>query len=472
MVSGRVRGPLVEQSMAGLSDRKMEIVRTLVETAPDSVVSSLHAALAEATGDSPLGGVRRMVEAEARDRNLRNVVLLPMVAMCVGDGRDPHKLTFPSRALSLSWRALKQTAPAVVRNAELALYDYRPGASSTEHFDRLVRLLAKGIRTAEAKPFLDLIAVLEAARPTAQDDFLACLALSPVVRGVAHQLQEWVIQPNEDTVIAAKLAFKDAVAVSEDAGPRFFEMLAALLPHGWMILRIISAVMEKPTERYLAQSEMAIFGERVMQDIEEALAAIAKLDLDGGAAAAAEAAKHVDRITLEAADLEASITMSKESGWGTQLGRHKKALAFIVEQQLRQLEKYFDLALPTTPHSLKRVRRDVPKLNLAPDHQALRRACTVLAFMRDVRFSANYGGFAAARTKTLETLGEQLDLYVEELLEMFKAGEAANEAHAAGYLEVAAELSAQLRDERAAELIRRRGHAAMQPHDAAIAAEA
>lgn len=458
--------------MAALSERKLEIVRTLVETAPDTVVSGLHAALAEATGDSLLGGVRRMVEAEARDRNLRNVVLLPIVAMCVGDGRDPQRLSFPARALPMAWRALKATAPAIIRNAELALYDYRPGDSSTEHFDRLARLLAKGIRLAEVKPFCALIAVLEEARPGAKDDFLACLALAPVVRGVAHRLSEWVIHPNEDTMIAAKLAYKDAVAVSEDAGPRFFEMLAALLPHSWMILRIISAVMEKPAERYLFQSEMAVFGERVMRDIEDSLKAIAKLDLDGGPAAAAEAAKHIDRITLEAADLEGAVTMSRDSGWGAQLGRQKKALAFIVESQLRQLEKYFALSLPTTRPMLKRVRHDVPRLTLPPDEQAIRRCSTLLAFMRDVRFSANYGGFASARSKTLDALCEELDVYVEELIETLKTGEDDKEGLAPAFLEVAAKLSELLRDERAGDLVRRRGAAAQHPQEDGLAAEA
>ena len=35
--------------MAALSERKLEIVRTLVETAPDSVVDGLHQALASAS---------------------------------------------------------------------------------------------------------------------------------------------------------------------------------------------------------------------------------------------------------------------------------------------------------------------------------------------------------------------------------------------------------------------------------------
>ena len=59
-------------------------------------------------------------------------------------------------------------------------------------------------------------------------------------------------------------------------------MLAAQLPQWWMVLRIISAVMEKPNERYLAESELGAFAERVMSDIDDALRQVSQLDVDGG----------------------------------------------------------------------------------------------------------------------------------------------------------------------------------------------
>ena len=56
--------------MVALSDRKLEIVRTLVQTAPDSIVGGLRAALQETSGDTVLSSVRQLVEAEAQDRAL------------------------------------------------------------------------------------------------------------------------------------------------------------------------------------------------------------------------------------------------------------------------------------------------------------------------------------------------------------------------------------------------------------------
>ena len=49
-------------------------------------------------------------------------------------------------------------------------------------------------------------------------------------------------------------------------------MLAAQMAQPWMVLRIISAVMDKPTERYLRDNSPASRG--VFEDIDKALGEI------------------------------------------------------------------------------------------------------------------------------------------------------------------------------------------------------
>jgi hypothetical protein len=446
--------------MAALSERKLEIVRTLVETAPDRVVDGLQQALADASGDTALGSVRRMVESEARDRHLRNIVLLPIAPMCVGDGRDPLRLTFPATVMGLLWRGLKAHAPAGVHNAELALYDYRPGETSTEHFDRLVRVAAKAVRAGEAREFRTVTEICDQARPDGAATLLACLDLGAIVRGVAHKLPEWTSQQGGGANIGARLAYKDAVAVSDDAGPRFFQMLAAQLQQHWMILRIISGVMEKPTERYLAETELGMFGQYILREIEEALKGVAQFDVDGGPAAADKAARLVDQVTMEANEMETYVSLSRDHGWGLALAKHRKALAATVEARFREAEKHFEQALPCVRSKFKRGGRSAPKLGEAPDQAAVSRCVTLLTFAGEVRFSSNYGGFAAARAAMLEAHGDELDLYVEEVLGVLKSGEAEDEGHAHAFLAVAAEFSGLVRDERAADLVRRRAAAA------------
>jgi len=451
-----------------LSEQKIEIVRQLVAAAPDRVVGGLQIALAETAEDSALAGVRRLVETEAQDRRLRNAVLQPIAPLCTGDGKDPSHLVFPGRALALVWRGLKATAPDAIAEAAAAFTDERPGEGSNDPFDMLAALAASAVRARQPREFALVAEACEEARPGGAALLADCLDIAPVVREAIPKLVDWTAHAGEETTASARLAYKDAVAIADDAGPRFFEMLAAQLPYPWMVLRVISAVMDKPTERYLADSEMAYFGERVMRDIEASLKALSGLDPDAGPDAGRAAGKRVELITFQVSEMETCVDLSRDHGWGHELVKQKKALAGVVESHLRAAEKLAAAALPMQTVRIARMRKTEPKLNAMPDPIAIRRALTLLTFSQEVRASANYGGFGAARNKMLEALGDMLDNYVEEVLDHIRTGDVPDEEVAYAFLEVAAEISLLVRDERAAELVRRRSAAAR--HDDSAAA--
>jgi hypothetical protein len=196
-----------------------------------------------------------------------------------------------------------------------------------------------------------------------------------------------------------------------------------------------------------------------MQDIEEGIKAISRLDPDGGPDAGRAAGKRVELITFQVSEIETCIDLSREHGWGHEIAKHRKALAGVVEAHLRTVEKLTVAALPTQPARLARIRRSIPRLSAMPDPVAVGRAMTFLHFAQEVRSSANYGGFAAARGKVLEKLGDMLDSYVEEVLDLVRTGDAEDEAAAYAYLETAAQVSQLVRDDKAAELVRRRATA-------------
>lgn len=449
--------------MAALSERKIEIVRTLVEAAPDKVVGGLQQALADTCGDTALASVKRLVEAEVFDRNFRNTVLLPVVPMCVGDTGGRHILTFPSRALALIWRGLKADFPEEVAAARAEFLEDRPGHQSLEPYDTLTAVAAAELRSREREAFRQAAELCDATRPGGADAFAACLELSGVVRRAAGRLPTWLARNGEDTNASVRLAYRDAVSVSEDAGPAFFEMLAAHMAHPWMVLRVISAVMDNPTERYLADSEMAGFGERVMDDVDAALKSIARMDLDGGPAVARATGKLVELITLQLTELETNVDLKRDHGWGARIAKQRSALASVVEGRLREAEKLTKEALPTQAARLKRIRRSMPRLDSPPLERSVGRATTLLTFVEEVRYSANYGGFSAMRARVLENLAEYIDHYVEEVLDLLKTGEAESEDNARAFLRIAADFSQLVQGDKAADLVRRRATAAHHP---------
>jgi hypothetical protein len=458
--------------MVALSGRKIEIVRTLIESAPDKIVGGLQRALAETGGDTVLASVRALVEAEASDRLLRNAVLQPIAPLCVGDGSDKHSLVFPARALALIWRGLKARAPAEMAAAAkasagvasaIAAEQRPPDPSKT--FDVLTKVAAEALRSSDIRDFRAAMDICDRAWPGGGEAFAACLDISAVVRRALPRLPEWVAHPGEDTGAAARLAYKDAVAIAEDAGPRFFEMLAAQLTPPWMILRTISAVMDKPTERYLADSELGGFPERVMGEIDDALKAISKLDLDGGPEAGRVAGHLVELITQQTFELEVCIETTRDHGWGQRIIGQKKALASLVEARLRDAEKLVMAAMPSHSSGFARPRKGGPKLDEPPEVKAAGRALTVLTFAHEIRLCANYGGFSAVHAKVTDKLSVAIEHYVDDVLDHVRTGDVPDVGIAHAFLLLAADAVGLVRDVQAAELVRRRAATACTPPD-------
>jgi hypothetical protein len=445
--------------MAALSSRKLEIVRTLVETVPDRIVGGLQRALADTGGDTVLTSVRQLVEAEVADRTLRNTAFQPVYPLFVGDGSGRHGLVFPVRALGLIWRGLKTTAPHEMAAAAANANEHRP-MDPGRIYDSLAVAAAAGLRAREIREFKTAGELCDAAGPNGGEALAACLDISPVVRRALPRLPDWIGPPDDEIGAAARLAYKDAVSVAEDAGPRFFEMLAGQLKPPWMVLRIISAVMDKPTERYLAESELGGFPGRVMADIDESLRAITRMDLDAGPDAGRAAGRLVELITQQAFELEVCIEMTRDHGWGQRIVGQKKALATAVEVRLKDLDKLVAAALPSMQSGFARPRRNAPLLDTAPDPRAVTRATTTLAFAQEVRLCANYGGFSAVHAKTTDKLSATLDRYVEDVLIDVRNGDVADLAKARAFLMIAADFVAFVRDAQAAEFIRRRAASA------------
>jgi hypothetical protein len=107
-----------------------------------------------------------------------------------------------------------------------------------------------------------------------------------------------------------------------------------------------------------------------------------------------------------------------------------------------------------------RTLKGVPQLAHDPDPELVERAATLLSFAGELRSSAAAGGFAASRAKVLESVENRIDSYVEDVLADLHAADGVDTDRARAFLEVAAELCGLARDERAAQIVRRRAAAA------------
>ncbi len=438
--------------MAVLTARKREIVQSVIEAAPDSAIRSLELALAsDGAGDGLMSGVRALVEHEAGDRYLRNIVFEPIVPLCAV--REPDALTFPSHVLGRLWRGLRAIEPDMVKSA-IARANWNREEGPPPIFDELCARAAVALRERHE--------AFSAIAPDDADGLADCLDLAPLVRGVSEKVEAWTNNMTGERAAAARLAYRDACAISDDSGPRFFEMLAAQLERPWLILRVISAVMDRPGERYLASSELSRFGDRVVGTIEALVEQVRRFDPVGGEDGQGEASglaagRSVDAAIAGIVEFEEAVTLAKEGPWGRAVANHKQTLAKLVEARLAGLDKLVGQALPLDkPRFGGAKARGTPSLDHDPDPATAARAAGGLTFADAVRSASVHGGFGAARAKALEKVNERLDHYTDDLLAHLRDPEAEHTDRARALLEAAARLVALSQDDKAAQILRRR----------------
>ena len=442
--------------MGQLSETKLGLIRRLIERAPDVVVRNLLLTLAaDGPHDDSLTRVQHLLEIETGDRNARNTAFAPIAPLCAAPGPFSGPW-FPARTLTLIWKTLKQEAPRDVEAARAHLDVWR--SASPDALDLLCAKTARGLRTTGG-PF-EAVA-LAADEGSGRDALAGCLEIAPLTRYALGQLPDWLGRMDGEKAAKLRLTYRDVSAMADDAGPRFFEMLAAHLTEPWLILRVIAAVMDHPNEAYVAGSELSGFGDRVLADVERRLADVAAFKSTSGRQAAHIAAQTLHLATVEIAEIEQSFHLSPEGAWGGRIAKQHAMLAETIETLLRTVDRAVAGALPL--HTVRlgpRTLKGVPQLAHDPDLDQVDRAATLLSFVSELRSSAAAGGFAAARARVLESVENRLDSYVEDVLADIHANDGVDVGRARAFLEIAAELCGLARDEKAAQIVRRRAAAA------------
>jgi len=448
--------------MGQLSESQLATVRALLTSAPDSAVRDLESTLAEGSErHDTLRMIHAMVAAEALDRRARNAVFRPIAPLCAHKPARLGGMAFPPGALAGVWRGLKIDGG---RHVELALIGADPRCvepPTAEVYDELCAEAACGLRARANAGYAAAAAALEKTSPEGLEAFAAYLDLAPVARSALDRMHDWLGRLNDERIASARIAFRDAVAVAEDAGPRLFEILYAHLEEPWAVLRLVSAVMQRPDDRFVASSELAVFGERLLDDIDSQLKQVGAFDSDRGVVAGESAGSAVRRASLEIQEFDESMDLSPEGPWGARLTRQRKALVQAVEGRLKAVESEVAAALPLqSSGARRRGLRGQPRLTSDPDRRQVQRALAFLAFLKEVRGSGERLGFGALWTRTTEQVQSRLDTYVEDLLDKLRAGEGDDADRVRTFLDVAAELTGVFGDDRAAQIVRRRVAAA------------
>lgn len=442
--------------MSGLSPKQMTVVRRLIDTAPDGVVRSLDAALSSEHLDGAMAEIAGLVASEALERLTRSHVFRPFTPLCRVAADAPYP-TFPPQTITLLWNALKACAPGRVSLAT-ATARYWMDSDAPDIFDALCADAAKGLRNPAGTPFAPATVLLDAAESGGADVFASYLDLAPLARETIRRLPDWLGRMNDERAVTIRLAYKDAVAVSPDAAPRFFDILCAQLVEPQQILRVISVVMAHPGDSYMAASELGRLGDRLLADIERHLNVLVVFDPWTGSAAGKVAADAVSAAVALITEFEQAMDLARDGPWGAVILKQRRILSGRVEKIMAKADAAAAAALPLRAARYGKG-RGLPRHDNPPDQRAIMRARGLMAFVHHARNAAATGGYASFWTKTVERLDDRLDHYVEDVLEHLRCEDHHDVDHAAQFLEVAADLLSLLRGQKAAQIVRRRAAA-------------
>ncbi|MFZ4606025.1 MAG: hypothetical protein ACOYM5_07180 [Caulobacter sp.] len=436
------------------------MLKSLVSASPDELVRTLEHAISADGSGGPLAAIGAMVEAEAAERALRHAVLIPVAPLF-----RPASLSggpaWSRAALKALWTAIGAESPDLLREAAEGLHYLEPDDPHPAVFDTLCLKAAAGLEARDTPEYALAASLCDSAVPGGAAEAALCLKMAPIVRPIVLRLGEWIQRMTDERRATARLAYRDATVLADGAGPLLFEMLAAHMKHPSMILRIISAVMDRPAERYMAGSELARFGERTLLDIEAEVERLRAMKPAAGVEAGRIAGTAVQRAIDAAGELEESVQMSRDGVWGQRLTKLKQAIAVTVEARLREIDEAAAHALPTQKLRYSpRLIRTAPNFSEPPDEPSVTWAMGLLTFADVVRPCAPDGGFGSVRSKVLETLGKRIDQYVEDVLEQLRLGEVEDDERARDFLGVAANMLELARDDRSAAIVRRRAAAA------------
>lgn len=441
--------------MPGLTESQGKIVRSIVQTVPDSGLGQLTAVLSAQMGEHTMADVRDIVMVEMKDRKVRAIVFSPILSLCTKNQPGKSQSRFPFALPTLLWNALTDRAPKLMAQA-------RDMAARWESEDLLPYIFNQACDEAidglqDNDPvFALVIECLNKTSPSAVRDLIGFLRMAPLLRDVLLELPLWVSRMNPDDALSVRLAYRDAANLASDGPARLFEVIYTNLDAPWAILRIISAALDRPTDQFVANTDLGLFGELLLEQVETLVETIDEVSLDEGLSAGnaiATAAKNIIFITT---GFEDNLVLGKNGPWGRRIARSKRDLTNSCEALLNQVEALLPRALPIASAAKNaRALNRTPNIGVVPEPTAEARLEAILVFMAAVRSIASVSGIGVLRTRVLTETQEFLEYYAKGAVALLTDFNVPTEAARARIL-ATAKYVALVHDEATAEQLRRR----------------
>jgi hypothetical protein len=433
----------------------MNMLKGLVRTLPQTSLRSLEMALG-LTSDAKMVEVREPITAEIEFRHVREAVFAPYMPLFRSRDDGLASVIFAPWIVNALWSALEKSEPDLHAQAQFVFRSLRMEDPTPVAFFRLVTTAA---HICNATPEVILPPHASDTDRAAVAEFGRYLDLHRLARQVLARLNDFMGRIDADKAAALRVLFNDASDLDIKGGTRLLEIIFANLDDGSQIIKFVAIVSDRPNDRFLAMSELADFGTRILDRIEADLAGL-KSFMGGKGQACDDPGAAGDRVSQCLSQLQAFghyVELAREGPWGKRVTEAQRVIADLVGHQLKSAEKTLEGVMPMRVERVYgRVKKEVPDYARVPSDEVLAKARGALLFIRKVRHIAMAGGFASLHTKTFEACELTLDAYFTELLALANGDEPFDAEPLLGGFERIADLMEALCGEEKGQLARRR----------------
>ena len=447
--------------MADLSIAHRAALAQLLGNVPDGTLTQL-ALLAAGMAGTRARDLEEMLDAERLDRVRRGRAFAPLIPLFRPRADGVASMTFPARVLGRVWKIASQGEADF-----LPILDDQEERSIGRATQVSARLCVAAAAAVRDQP--DAVWPVAWSEAQVREKGLTDLACSFDLGLLAHRampsLKAWVGRPSEDQLAELRLLVRDAAAIAPDGTQRLLDILFANLADAALVLRLVShSSSAAGREVFLAESELAVFVERLIGAVEDRVATIARwrpADVKDVVGPLQEILTWSAGVLTE---LDMTIEMRAGGVWGKQVRDARIRINEKLSRLLGSVEGAVDKALPTIRMQTSgRMTRRVPRLDVAVDDEAVQAATAALALLRAVRTTAGVFGCEQQRWSVLEALKESLSAYADAGLEAINAGDWPDETLALNMIGTAAGFLELIEATDAARTVRRRAVVAGTP---------
>jgi hypothetical protein len=283
------------------------------------------------------------------------------------------------------------------------------------------------------------------------------LGVGSAVSKILETLPRPVPVLTDDLLWALRAIYDGLIETNPDAAPYVAVIAMNRLARPWEALKLPLSISRQTQDTLIASTDMGLVGEIIFGDIEDFGQAVRNAKHPSFDADAL--VENISHFTSLSSGIVKGIEMRRDGKWGQRLMKDRSALAEVMDGFMERAPKELSGALPTVKNISGGPKS--PDFSRPVDAEKIDRALRYGRLVMGCKPFAVAGSFGASVKKAEEDMCQILRSYNEDVVKELRTTDDKRRAVAESQFELCVKLTAILFSEEEAELLRRRGRAAL-----------